>query len=123
MPHSRLLFKLRTYNLNSELVSWITDFLRNRKQCVVLNEECSSWYRVMSGIPQGSILGPLLFLIFINHLPELCNEKDSSCDIFLYADDSKMYKSIRTKDDQQNLQSVIDLVQKWSDKWLLKLNN
>jgi len=52
----------------------------------------------------------LLFLIYINDLPELCNEKDSSCDIFLYADDSTTYKSIRIEDDQQNLQSVIDLV-------------
>jgi len=60
--HSRLLFKLRTYNLNTELVIWITDFLYNRKQCVVLNEERSSWSKMMSGIPQGSILGPLLFL-------------------------------------------------------------
>ena len=105
MPHSRLLFKLRTYNLNSELVSWITEFLCNRKQCVVLNEERSSWCKVMSGIPQGSILGPLLFLIYINDLPELCNEN-----IFLYADDSKIYKTIRTEDDQKNLPSVIDLV-------------
>jgi len=55
-------------------------------------------------------------------LPELCNKKDLSCDIFLYADDLKIYKSIQTEDDQQKLQSVIDLVKKWPDEWLLKLN-
>jgi len=55
-------------------------------------------------------------------LPELCNKKDPSCGIFLYADDSKIYKSIQTEDDKQNLQSVTDLVKKWSDEWLLNLN-
>jgi len=82
-------------------VIWITDLLCNRKQCLVLNEERSSWSKVMSGIPQGSIFGPLLFLIYINDLPKLCDEKDPSSDIFLYADDSKIHKSIQTEDDQQ----------------------
>jgi len=57
-------------------------------------------------------------MIFRNYI----TKKTPSCDIFLYADDSKIYKSVRTEDDQQNLQSVIDIVKKWSDEWLLKLN-
>jgi len=60
VPHHRLLFKLKTYNINTDLIAWITVFLCNRKQCVVLNGEQLSWFKVLSGIPQRSILGPLL---------------------------------------------------------------
>jgi len=122
VPHCRLLFKLRTYNINMELLTWITDFLCNRKQCMVLNGEHSSWSKVLSGIPQGNILLPLLFLIYINDLPELCAEIDPASAIFLYADDSKIYKVIRNVSDQQKLQSVMNLVKNWSDEWLLELN-
>ena len=56
VPHHRLIFKLKTYNINEDLIVWISDFLCNRKQCVVLNGEQSSWFKVLSGIPQGSII-------------------------------------------------------------------
>ena len=108
--------------LMSQNVNWVTDFLCNRKQCVVLNGEKSSCFSVLSGIPQGSILGPLLFLIYINDLPEICAGEDPSSEIFLYADDSKIYKVIRNQSDQQKLQTILNMIKHWSDEWLLRLN-
>ena len=91
VPHHGLLFKLKTYNISTDLIAWIRDFLCNRKHCVVQNGEQSSWFKVQSGIPQGSILKPLLFLIYINDLLELCAAEDPGSEIYLYADDSKIY--------------------------------
>jgi len=104
------------------LLFWITDFLCNRKQCVVLNGEKSTWFSVLSGIPQSSILGPLLFLIHINDLPELCAGEDPSSEIFLYGDDSKIYKVVWNQIDEQKLQSILNLYKNWSGEWLLRLN-
>jgi len=94
-------------------------FLKSRKFRVRVNSSFSLWDAVTSGIPQGSVLGPLLFLIYINDLVECC---DPYCEIYLFADDAKLFRHIVNPDDNCSLQKGIDALQCWSQQWLLKLN-
>ena len=91
MPHRRLLSKLTSYGVNTELVKWIEMFLCFRKHRVRINGKLSKCEEVSSGIPQGSVLGPLLFVIFSNDLPQFCG---NSSELFLFADDAKIFKHI-----------------------------
>ena len=117
VPHERLLIKMRALGITGKTLGWIKAFLRGRKQCVRVENECSSWKSVMSGIPQGSVLGPILFVIFINDMPEVVT---NMCQLF--ADDAKIFSGISSKDDVASLQSDLDNLSEWSDKWQLAFN-
>ena len=118
VPHQRLLKKLAAYGIHGHLYSWIEDFLKERKQKVVLNGEESSWATVSSGIPQGSVLGPTLFLIYINDLPEVVDSV-----IKLFADDTKLYNRVNTVTDMEYLQKDLDNLVKWSADRQLRFNS
>jgi len=81
VPHKRLLVKLQAHRIDGESLRWIKGWLSGRRQRVVINGQYSSWIDVLSGVPQGSVLGPLLFVIFINDIDELLG-----CNILKFAD-------------------------------------
>ncbi|XP_065671811.1 uncharacterized protein LOC136089683 [Hydra vulgaris] len=100
-----------------DILTWIVCFLANRKQQVVLGESVTDWVDVLSGVLQGSVLGPFLFLVFINDLPEnFINE------CRLYADDNKIFAPISSQNDSQLFQNDINKLEEWSTKWKLGLN-
>jgi len=119
VPHKRLISKLRAYGIHPELVLWIEEFLKNRKYRVRVNSQYSEWGDVTSGIPQGSVLGPLLFVLYINDLP---NFVGSESNVYLFADDAKLFRHISDISDNMKLQTSVDSVKAWSDRWMLKLN-
>ena len=117
VPHKRLLIKLKAHGIGEQLCSWIEDWLTNRKQRVVINGEDSDWLPVTSGVPQGSVLGPLLFLIYINDLDHGTTSKISK-----FADDTKLGGKALTAGDCEVIQRDLDNLSTWSEKWLLKFN-
>lgn len=115
---SKLLFKLRCYGVSGVFYDWLFSYLHNRQQCVVLDNCFSSVCEVSSGVPQGSVLGPVLFLIFINDIDSVCN---SSTQIKIFADDLKLY-SITNIGPSHLLQLTIDKVSVWADVNQLDIN-
>ena len=117
VPHHRLMEKLRWYGLHTSLLSWICEFISKRSMRVLVQGSCSSWNTVMSGVPQGSVLGPLLFLLYVNDIPSLIH-----CKSKLFADDIKLWQPIKNYGDNSQLQNDLHSLEHWSEKWLLKFN-
>ena len=119
VPHKALLHKLHLFGVGGQLLKWLESYLSNRLQRVVINGGTSDWLPVTSGVPQGSILGPLLFLIYINDLPDELSV-DTRCAIF--ADDTKIYRAIKGPQDIAELQKDIQRIYQWGDRWGLTFN-
>ena len=85
VPHRRLMAKVRAIGIKGKLANWIQEWLKGRRQSVVLNGELSDWEDIVSGVPQGSVLGPILFIIFINDIDEEIRNR-----IWKFADDAKV---------------------------------
>ena len=119
ISHRKLLFKLNKYGISGNLLNILESFLINRTQRVIITNVVSDEVVITSGVPQGSVLGPLLFIVYVNDL----------CDIFtkdvtskMFADDAKLYTEIRTHLDVEALQHNIDRLCKWSCEWQLNLS-
>ena len=117
VPHKRLLAKIKSYGNEGNILKWIKEFLENRQQHVIVNGNYSERSKVTSGIPQGSVLGPLVFVLYINDLPDCILSQ-----VFLFSDDTKMFGHIQNSDDQKIFQDDITRLQAWADKWLLKFH-
>ena len=117
VPHKRLLLKLEAYGIRGALLQWFCSFLTKRRQRVVINGCSSSWSPVLSGVPQGSILRPLLFILYINDLPStVCSS------IKIFADDVAMYRSVHSTTDCDAFQQDLDSIAVWCSKWQMRLN-
>ena len=110
VDHHTLLFKLKALGINSPLADWVKSFLSNRTQVVTLEGVKSSPAPVRSGVPQGTVLGPLLFLIYVNDISDNLTPGTS---IRLFADDSLLYRDIKTQHDTHTLQKDLDTLQMW----------
>lgn len=117
VSHHKLLHKLGYIINNTKLLAWISAFLRDRRQFVTLNRTSSDIVPVDSGVPQGSVLGPLLFLLFINDIVD-----NISVHVKLYADDCVLYNTINTIQDQIILNNDFSKVITWCEQWQMTVN-
>ena len=115
VPHKHLIYKLQYYGITGHTLNWISDFLKGRTQTVVLEGEMSDKVPVTSGVPQGTVLGPILFLIYINDLPNYLQHST----LRLFADDSIIYKEIKCMNDCQKLQEDLESAARWERDWLM----
>ena len=117
MPHHRLPMKLYMYGITGKTHRWIEDFIGNRTQEVVVNGLRSERGMIKSGVPQGTVLGTLLFLIYINDI-----ESQITSSIRHFADDSALYRPIYSESDSISLQEDIFKLQKWANTWQMAFN-
>ena len=109
VPHQRLLITLKAYGIGESMIHWIQAWLTDRRERVIVEGDISNWKPVLSGVPQGSGLGPILFLIFINDLDD-----DLSSKVLKFADGKKVFSTVKTDTDKETLQDDLTKLVKWS---------
>ena len=119
VDHIGLITKLKQYGITKSLLNWNESFLLNRTQKVIVDGQESDPSPVISGVPQGTVLGPLFFLIYINDIGENLTPGTT---LRLFADDSLLYRNIKDRDDCQILQKDLDNLQKWENKWKMEFH-
>jgi hypothetical protein len=117
VPHERLISKVKAVGIEGKVLHWIREWLRERKQRVVLDGENSEWKEVKSGVPQGSVLGPVLFLIYINDIDENIANMTLK-----FADDIKLIGKVKTLQDIESMKRDVKILVEWSEKWLMPYN-
>ena len=117
--HAKLLRKLASQGISGDLLEWICVFLHDRSHCTRVNNAYSEYVNIHSGVIQGSVIGPLLFLIYVNDVTEIFG---NDCVCKLYADDIKLYSIIDSKDDYGEMQTRLSELQCWSDQWQLTIS-
>ena len=115
--HEGLLYKLECHSIGGNLLGLMKDFLRDRRQRVVLNGKSSNWSTVSAGVPQGSVFGPLFFLVYINDLPE-----NVSCSVKLFADDTSLFSVVKYEHDTGlDLNHDLEKIRMWAWQWKMLL--
>ena len=118
VSHSKLLHKLSYYGVSGNLYKWLKSYLLDRKQRVKINDSFSNFSPVISGVPQGSVIGPLLFLIYINDLPNIIKPPIYAS---LFADDAKLLYSFKPTESCLPLQCALDELSDWMKIWELEI--
>lgn len=117
VAHQRLALKLEYYGIRGETLTWINNWLTGRVQQVVVDGDQSNESPVRSGVPQGTVLGPLMFILYINDIGN-----DTSSSIRLFADDCLLYRRIASREDSETLQRDLDQMCKWAKIWQMNFN-
>ena len=117
VPYQRLFKKVEAHGIRGTVLKWIKHWLEDRRQKVCIDGMMSKWNLVTSGVPQGSVLGPILFLIYINDL-----DNNLASKIKKFADDTKLCKSISSIEDVESLKQDLDILTKWSEDWQIEFN-
>lgn len=119
VPHRRLVKKMEAFGIRGDVLNWVREWLRDRQARVLVQGKKSTWRKVLSGVPQGSVLGPILFVIFINDLEDEIMESQL---VKMFADDTKIRQVVENRRDSTELQQTLNKLWEWSIRWGMAFN-
>ncbi len=118
VPHNRLMWKVRRFGgVSGNLAEWMENYLRGREMRTIVRGMKSEWKMVSSGVPQGSVLGPIMFLLYVNDMPIGINSYMN-----MFADDAKIMRKVKNLEDCNKLQEDLYKIYEWSVKWQMEFN-